>query len=188
MLKKIVISMLCISVFILTASDTAMRLKKGQQAPSFLVGVYKLQNATYDRKNRVNITPLIGKKALVLSFFSRECTACDAEIKALAKIRTKYEKKGIAFYLVLVKATSDKDEDKLLKTINERGYDFPTFYYPYPKTVFGKYIKTKQGGISSFPLTYFINKAGKIVKIKHGFNKKEPEKGLQTLIKILNQL
>ena len=115
----------------------------GQQAPAFSL---QQLNGT----GEISLASLRGK-AVVLNFFASWCQPCKREAPALEQLWRDYRSQGV---VVLGIDTNDASNDAR-KFISAHGVTYPT--------VGGGGRLTRKYGVNGLPVTYVLNRQGRIV-------------------------
>ena len=174
-MKKILF-LITLSAMVFSADLTNFSLAIGDPAPKWML--YNFNNVIQkdmDLSKTIKFSSLVGKKAIVLSFFTRDCVNCKFEIPELQKISLDYTNANVVFYLVLIK-TKDDTVENMTDDITNRGYTLPILYHGFPDTVLKSYIKNKTGELNPVPLLYIIDLKGNISFMKVGFDRNDVEK------------
>ncbi|MFC1503862.1 peroxiredoxin family protein [Spirochaetota bacterium] len=167
----ILIVCMAVSVNLFSGSTADFVLKVGNPAPSrMLFNFNDVIQGTDDFRNGVKFKDFFGKKAVVLSFFTKTCVNCKFEIPELQKIMPSYTNKNVQFFLILIKEADDTIED-LAAEMEKREYTIPILYHKFPDAILKPYLKNKKGAMNAVPLLYIIDRNGYISYIKSGFNK-----------------
>ncbi|HBE04213.1 MAG: hypothetical protein A2096_14965 [Spirochaetes bacterium GWF1_41_5] len=159
----------------LSAANADLLLKPGDPAPSRLLYNFNdAVNPNFNPSRGIALKSFFGTKAVVLSFFTKECKACMVEIPALQQIKDEYADKNIVFYAVLIKAAGETLTE-LEAEIKKRGYTIDILYHSAIDAIMKDYIKDKSGKLLPVPLMYVIGKSGNISSIHCGFDTKNVE-------------
>lgn len=134
-------------------SAAAMTLKDGQAAPDFT-----LKDASGDD---LKLSAYKGK-AVLLNFWATWCHGCKLEIPWLMEFQDKYKKSGFA----VVGVAMDDDGWKSVKPfVEEKKMNYPV--------VVGNEELGNRYGLSSMPMTFLIDREGKIAATYVGVVDKE---------------
>lgn len=181
-MKKTLITAALLFAFSIAVENTSYQLKPGDEAAKFIAFHLEDSMAGSDSFDKAfKLSSVLGKKPVILAFFTKECVNCPIEIKQLQKLAETYKDSDLDIYLVLLKTSEDPlsgesfSEKDIFKDVSERSYTLPILYHKYPETIFKLYVKDTQGQTIPVPLTYFIDKEGKVSTIKKGFNTKDIE-------------
>ena len=111
----------------------------------------------------------LGKsKLLAISFMNTSCSACNAEIRLLSQMASKYPD------LMVVAMAVDSRGEALVKSYNE-NYKFKVSYVLDPE-----FTQPTRYGFNYTPAMILADKTGKIVQVRGGFN---PVKDGDSLVK-----
>lgn len=128
-----------------TAGPTLNGQAKGATAPDFTL-------PTVDGK-QVKLSDLRGK-AVLLNFWATWCGPCRVEIPWFMELEKQYGPKG--FVIVGVSMDDDPKKD-VPKFAEEMKIDYPIL-------VGNETVADQYGGVEGLPVTFFIDRDGKIVK------------------------
>jgi peroxiredoxin len=129
-------------------SAASMTLKDGQMAPDFT-----LQSAGGDD---IRLSAYQGRVVL-LNFWATWCHGCKTEIPWLIQFQSKYSARGLA----VVGVSMDDDGWKSVRPfIAEKRLNYPV--------VIGNDDMAKPYGLSAMPMTFLIDRKGKIAAISVG--------------------
>lgn len=126
-----------------------------------------------EKEEPVTLSQLQGKP-VILNFWATWCGFCKEEMPAFEEL---YQKEGTDIHFMMINATDGEREtkEKAEQYIKENHFTFPVYYDIEVKTV-------EQYRINSFPITFFIDKKGNIIKKHIGRITKEIlEKEIQNL-------
>lgn len=142
-----------------SASDVTL-----YDAPDFVV---------YDvNGNEVKLSDYFGKP-IVLNFWATWCYYCTEEMPHFNEVSK--ENDDVVFLMVNVTDGVKETVNKAKSYIDEKGYEFTVLY----DTTLNA---SRSYGVSSLPLTFFINKDGKLVTYARGSLNKE------VLLKIIEMI
>jgi peroxiredoxin len=138
---------------------------KGAEAPDFSL-------PTVDGK-QVKLSDLRGK-AVLLNFWATWCGPCKVEIPWFTELQQQYGSQG----LVVIGVSMDDDPKK----------DVPKFAQDnkigYPILVGNEKVADQYGGVEGLPVTFYIDRSGKIVKKVMGLaSHSEIEDGIKEALK-----
>jgi thiol-disulfide isomerase/thioredoxin len=108
----------------------------------------------------VSSAQLVGE-VQVLTFFSRTCAPCRAELEYLGALHEEYGSKGVSFVALNV----DADGDSLSEFARRRGIDFTVARG-------GLRLTEAFGGVSGVPTTFVLDRTGRIVSRHDGLTSK----------------
>ena len=163
-MKKItlVLSILLIFVFSIYSQD------KQKTAPDF-----KLKDM---KGKKVSLEKVLEKGPVLIDFWASWCDPCKEEMPIFEELYKKYNKKGLQMLLISVDKRGGISKAK--NYITSKGYTFDVLFDRGSK-VFKKY-----GGKASIPVTYIVNKEGKITYSHTGKGtKKEFEEEILKVLK-----
>ena len=130
------------------------------------------ENATasftvYDKNgNAVHLSDFFGKP-IVVNFWASWCSPCTSEMPYFEELFQKY---GDDIHFLMINV-GDKYKEAF-KFIDDKGYSFPVYHD-------SQYDASYTYGVSSIPMTLFINKHGELATYKIGtMNKSTIEKGI----------
>lgn len=154
-MKKIFLIIAIASLFIFVSScqkkegDVEINPpSKGDIAPDFTL---KEING-----NTVSLADYKGKVALV-EFWATWCPPCKELTPILEKIHEKYKDKGL---VILALVSEDEGEEAIKSFITEQGITYTV--------LLADRETTRRYGISSIPVTFIINKEGRVVTMHMG--------------------
>ncbi|MEO1652779.1 MAG: TlpA disulfide reductase family protein, partial [Bacteroidota bacterium] len=104
--------------------------------------------------NKISSEDLKGKRVHI-NFWSTTCKPCIQEFPELNQLKEKYEKEGFVFL-----AFAPEPKTKVSKVLSR----FPLDYQVIPEAK----AYYEQLGIDGYPKNFFIDKAGKIIKVTDG--------------------
>jgi len=139
---------------------------------NYLTNDYKPQNTVSDNEridvpdftvldyngNEVKLSDYFGKP-IVLNFWATWCYYCTEEMPDFNKIAKKDD--DIVFLMVNVTDGVRETVDKAKNYIEKNGYEFDVVFDT-------KYEASKYFGVASLPMTFFIDKDGKLVTYARG--------------------
>lgn len=101
----------------------------------------------------VKMSDLAGKP-MVINFWASWCGPCQSELPDFEKV---YKERGDDVVFMMVNLTDGGREtvDKVEKFIGQNGYTFPVYFDT-------KFEGSKAYGVSSIPVTYFVDKKGNL--------------------------
>jgi thiol-disulfide isomerase/thioredoxin len=147
-------------------THAAWALKEGDPFPHF-TGV-DLDGATVDTK-------ALGKKLILIDFWSVYCSSCVAEMPHIVKLHEKYKDKGLACIGI--------DLDPMMPVAKVKkflaGQDIPM---PYPNVQDNKRQIMGLLGVSMLPTTILVDAEG-VVRLFHVGYKPGYEKELEEIVK-----
>jgi peroxiredoxin len=126
----------------------------GKDAPAFVV-------KTLDGK-QVSLADYKGK-AVVVNFWATWCEACRQEMPWLAELREKYAAKG---FEVLGIVTDRASPEKITSAVRGYGVKYPILFCNHATA-------QAYGGLPELPVSFFIDRQGKIIAKMTGADSKE---------------
>jgi peroxiredoxin len=126
----------------------------GKDAPAFVV-------KTLDGK-QVSLADYKGK-AVVVNFWATWCEACRQEMPWLAELREKYRPKG---FEVLGIVTDRAAPEKIAAAVESHSVKYPILFCNHATA-------QAYGGLPELPVSFFIDRRGKIVAEMTGADSKE---------------
>lgn len=109
----------------------------------------------------VSLADYLGKKAILIDFWATWCKPCIAEMSHLQKI---YEAKKDGFVVLAVSMDASETEAQVAPTVKSKGWTFPVLLDPETRAV------SLYNPRRAAPYTVLIDKHGKIVKKREGYN------------------
>ena len=119
--------------------------KVGGPAPAFSLD-------RLDRSGRLSLASLRGK-AVVLNFWASWCAPCKREAPALERLWHHYRRQGVVF----VGVDSNDAASDARRFIGAHGITYPTVHDAHGLVAANRY------NVGNLPVTYFINKQGRLV-------------------------
>lgn len=129
--------------------------------------------ALYDlNDNTISLADYHGE-IVFLNFWASWCEPCDQEMPDLEKIYQEYKDQGLVFLTI----NSGEEKDIVVEYMDSKGYTFPVL-------LDSKLEVSREYKTSSIPVSFFINKEGKIASKKVGLiTEEELRKGIEALKK-----
>jgi cytochrome c biogenesis protein CcmG, thiol:disulfide interchange protein DsbE len=146
LIKKIFLLFLFFTTVVLSQAD--------KNAPDF-----KLPDLN---GNNVELSKMTGKGPLLINFWATWCKPCVEEMAEYAMIYNEYKSKG--FEMLAVSVDNEKTADKVKPYAESKKY-------PFTILMDIKAIAAKKYSIQAIPMTFLLNKEGKIVYQSLGFEK-----------------
>lgn len=103
----------------------------------------------------------LGKKAILLDFWATWCKPCIAEMGHLQKI---YEAKKDGFVVLAISMDASETEAQVAPTVKTKGWTFPVLLDSETRAT------SLYNPRRAAPYTVLIDKRGKIVKKREGYN------------------
>jgi peroxiredoxin len=129
-------------------SAAPITLKRGQEAPDF--------NLQSDSGNRIRLAAFTGR-VVVLNFWATWCHGCRTEIPWLIEFQKKYRARG----LMVIGVSMDDEGWKVVRPfIAEKNVNYPI--------AIGNDDMAKSYGLSSMPMTFLIDRNGKVAATSIG--------------------
>ena len=130
------------------ASNLSAAANVGSPAPDF-----QLKTLSGDE---VTLADYAGD-VVVVNFWATWCPPCRAEMPGIQTVYNTYKDQG----LTVLAVNAQEDEDTIQAFLTETGFTFPILPDPYGQAI-------REYGVRSFPATFVIDRAGKIVTIHQG--------------------
>lgn len=134
-------------------------------------------------QDKVKLSELLANpdvKAVVIDFWATWCEPCKEEMPYLEKVYKEYKDKGLAMLVITVDSSPQLEGD-IKKDVEKLGVT-----YPIPWDMESK-VKSFYG-IGAIPVTYLIDKNGKI-RVEHsGFSLPEGEEFIEGLKEAFEEL
>jgi len=109
----------------------------------------------------VALSDYLGKKAILLDFWATWCKPCIAEMGHLQKI---YEAKKDGFVVLAISMDASETEAQVAPTVKTKGWTFPVLLDSETRAT------SLYNPRRAAPYTVLINKQGKLVKKREGYN------------------
>lgn len=143
-------------------------LLKGKPAPAFaLEGL---------DGSKVSLSSYKGK-AVLINFWATWCAPCKIETPWLVELRNQYAGQG---FEILGLSTDDIDRDDPKKLAADKQ-DIAKFvdrmHMPYPVLLAGDTLDHPYGGLDVLPMSFFVDRKGKVVAIQIGLTSKDDIEG-----------
>lgn len=122
----------------------------------------------------VRLADLRGKIVLI-DFFYKSCIPCCAALPVLQNLHKKY--KDCGFVIIGIDPYDDTKKDEMVDFLAKRGITYTV--------LFSDRELPEAYHVSSYPTLFFINRKGKIVKVKTGFSKTMEDEIEKQLLKML---
>ena len=143
----------------------------GDMAPDLRGKPAAIFTLTSNTGKRVSLTDLKGKPVL-LNFWATWCTPCKVEMPWFEEFKKKYAAQG----LQVVGIDEDDDaqsaevKEQIKKTLERTGVDYTIL-------MSDKKVSDAYGGLDTLPVTFFIDRSGKIVAQATGLASKDEAEG-----------
>jgi cytochrome c biogenesis protein CcmG/thiol:disulfide interchange protein DsbE len=115
-----------------------------------------LNLARLGSSQRFTLTSSLGRRPLVINFFASWCTACQAELRAVALVANA-EAGRVPFFGVDTNETSDSQAIRMLSNVRAR----------YPVGI-GTTTQANEFLVPGLPTTLFVDARGKVVAMAYG--------------------
>jgi thiol-disulfide isomerase/thioredoxin len=149
----------------------------GTDAPIFQAPMLKNVKGKFVKKTSFDLQPYIGKKVIMLDFWSIYCVSCVQEMPKLIEIQKKYPDELLTVGVDL-DSFGTKRVVKFLKQYEKKTKT----KIPYPIVVDKRRKVAGQYSVSVLPTTIIIDKSGKIVYYHVGY-KPGDEKEIEAKIR-----
>uniref|UniRef100_A0A7V3E621 TlpA family protein disulfide reductase n=1 Tax=Ignavibacterium album TaxID=591197 RepID=A0A7V3E621_9BACT len=164
-MKKIILFLLISFSFI---SYSQNEISQGKSAPNF-----KLESLD---GGFVELSKVIGKGPVLLSFWATWCKPCMEEMNELNKINNELKDKG--FTLLAISTDNEKTIAKVKPLVKSKGYNF-TVLLDKNSDVARKYYAQQ------IPYSVLIDKDGKIISTHMGYMKGDEIKLREKILSLL---
>ncbi len=168
MLNKLSKLSLKVSLSLMISSQAFAKVKVGQVFPDF--NLPKLS----DPGSSVKLSSLKGK-VVIIDFWASWCEPCKVELPILNKMYKKFQGKGLEIIGV--------NEDKEVKEANSFLKEFPLQLTLLADGQKAEVLKKLE--VAGLPVTYVLDKKGKVFKIHKGFKDGDVEKFEKEIIALL---
>ena len=136
---------------------------KGKPAP-----VFALENL--DGK-KVSLADFRGKAVLV-NFWATWCAPCKIETPWLVELRSQYAAQGFEILGVSADDLDRDDAQKLAQEKKEIAHSADLLHISYPVLIDGGTLDKDYGGLDELPMSFFIDRNGKVVEVQMGLSSK----------------
>jgi len=109
---------------------------------------------------RVQLSEILKKGPVVISFWATWCHPCQEELKHIQKFHELYSDSGISFYGISIDGVKDKNKIKAL--IKGKSFTFPVLLDPEQEVM-------KSFGLSDVPGIFILSREGKILYRHSGY-------------------
>jgi len=137
---------------------------------SFAKGIKAKDFSLPDENGKIVKLSELKGNVVVLIFWSTKCGSCKKKLPKISVLQGEYDNKPVKFYAVVI---NTKDLEEIKKIKEEWGFDIPV--------LIGNFDIKKNYRIIGTPITYVINKDGKIKRFFLG------EVSLKRLKKAINK-
>ena len=141
---------------------------KGKPAPAFV-----LEDLS---GKKVSLESYKGKAVLV-NFWATWCAPCKIETPWLVELRNQYAAQG---FEILGVSADDLDRDNaatLAKEKLEIAHSAEQLHIPYPVLIDGGTLDKDYGGLDELPMSFFVDRSGKVVAAQMGLTSKAEMEG-----------
>jgi peroxiredoxin len=150
------------------ASDEGLPNLRGKKAPAFTL---KTQDG-----RKVSLADYKGKAVLV-NFWATWCAPCKIETPWLVELRDQYAAQG---FEILGVSADDLDRDNaatLTKEKQEIAHSAEQLHIRYPVLIDGGSLDKDYGGLDELPMSFFVDRSGKVVAVQMGLTSKADIEG-----------
>jgi cytochrome c biogenesis protein CcmG/thiol:disulfide interchange protein DsbE len=128
--------------------------------------------------NKVSLESYKGKAVLV-NFWATWCAPCKIETPWLVELRDQYTAQGFEILGISAegdgvgkddKAAWDKDKAVIAKSVQQ-------LHMQYPVLIDGDSISEQWGGLDELPMSFFVDRTGKVVAVQMGLTSKADIEG-----------
>jgi cytochrome c biogenesis protein CcmG/thiol:disulfide interchange protein DsbE len=128
--------------------------------------------------NKVSLASYKGKTVLV-NFWATWCAPCKIETPWLVELRNQYAPQGFEILGISTegdgvgkddKAAWDKDKAAIAHSVQQ-------MHMPYPVLIDGDSISDEYGGLDELPMSFFVDRNGKVVAVQMGLTSKSDIEG-----------
>jgi thiol-disulfide isomerase/thioredoxin len=140
----------------------------GKPAPAFA-----LEDLT---GKKVSLDDFKGKAVLV-NFWATWCAPCKIETPWLVELRSQYAAQG---FEILGVSADDIDRDDAKKLADEKkdiGRSAEQLHISYPVLIDGGTLDKQYGGLDELPMSFFVDRTGKVVAVQMGITSKDDIEG-----------
>ncbi len=166
--SKKFLSVSLLSVGLLINSSAFAKVKVGQVFPDFTLKKFA------DPNSSVKLSSLKGK-VVIVDFWASWCEPCKVELPILNKINKKFQGKGLEIIGV--------NEDKELAEANTFLKEFPVQMTLLADGQKAEVLNKLE--VAGLPVTYVLDKKGKVTKIHKGFKDGDIDKFEKEIIALL---
>ncbi len=167
-LKQFSVIGLAVSLGLLVNNTADAKVKVGQAFPDFTLAKFTEPSAN------LKLSSLKGK-VVILDFWASWCEPCKVELPILNKMHKKFHAKG----LEIIGINEDKDVVEANKFLKE----FPMQMTLLSDGQNGDVLKKLE--VAGLPVTYVLDKKGKVSKIHKGFKEGDVQKFEKEVIALL---
>lgn len=167
-LAKQFLSALVMSTVLFTHNTAFAKVKVGQEFPDFTLQKFA------DPKSSIKLSSLRGK-VVIVDFWASWCEPCKVELPILNKINKKFKSKGLEIIGV--------NEDKELTEANTFLKEFPVQMTLLTDGQKAEVLNKLE--VAGLPVTYVLDKKGKVTKIHKGFKDGDINKFEKEIIALL---
>lgn len=157
--------LLLIATTLFAISTVQAKVEVGNQLPSFTLPHLKSES-------KLSSQSLHGKVVLV-DFWASWCVPCRASFAAFERLHEEFHSKG----LTIVGINVDKDNAAALNFLKQNPVSFTLLK--------GNNEVSSHFDLSTMPMSYLVNKQGKVEKIYYGFKKSEESDLKERIEKLL---
>ncbi|MGD0628296.1 MAG: TlpA family protein disulfide reductase [Terracidiphilus sp.] len=116
-------------------------------------------------------------KAVLVNFWATWCAPCKIETPWLVELRDQYAAQG---FEILGVSADDIDRDDAAKLAGEKkeiAHSAAQLHISYPVLIDGGSLDKAYGGLDELPMSFFVDRDGKVVAAQMGLTSKEDIEG-----------
>jgi thiol-disulfide isomerase/thioredoxin len=141
---------------------------RGKPAPAF-----ELEDLS---GKKVSLESYKGKAVLV-NFWATWCAPCKIETPWLVELREEYAAQGFEILGVSADDLDRDDAAKLAEEKKEIAHSATQLHISYPVLIDGGSLDKAYGGLDELPMSFFVDRDGKVVAAQMGLTSKEDIEG-----------
>ena len=111
-------------------------------------------------------------KAVLINFWATWCGPCEIETPWLIELRNQYAPQGFEILGISADDLDRDDPQKLNDEKKEIAQFVERMHMPYPVLIDGDSISTPYGGLDELPMSFFVNRGGRVVATQMGLTSK----------------
>jgi len=141
---------------------------KGKQAPGFA-----LEDLS---GKKVSLASYRGK-AVLINFWATWCAPCKIETPWLVELRNQYAPQGFEILGISADDIDRDDPKKLGEEKKEIAHSAQQLHISYPVLIDGASLDKPYGGLDELPMSFFVDRSGKVVAAQMGLTSKDDIEG-----------